>query len=49
LTISRTTLTVHSTSISIYGIGLTLLAGLTLLIWWVRTWRSGRRRRPRAH
>jgi hypothetical protein len=49
LIISHTVLTVHSTSISIVGIGLTVLAGLVLLVWWGRTWRRGRRRRPRAH
>lgn len=49
LTIARVTLTVHSTSISVVGIGLTVLAGLVLLVWWARTWRRGRRRpRPRA-
>jgi uncharacterized protein DUF6049 len=49
LTIAHTELTVHSTSISLVGIVLTGLAGLTLLVWWGRTWRKGRRRRPRAH
>ncbi|HEY1831274.1 MAG TPA: DUF6049 family protein, partial [Acidimicrobiales bacterium] len=49
LTIATTGVTVHSTSISIVGIALTVLAGLVLLVWWVRTWRKGRRRRPRAH
>jgi hypothetical protein len=49
LTIARAQLTVHSTAISLVGIALTVLAGLTLLIWWARTWHRGRRRRPRAH
>jgi hypothetical protein len=49
LTISRTVLTVHSTALSIVGVALTVLAGLVLLAWWGRTWRRGRRRRPRAH
>ena len=48
LVLARTTLTVHSTSISLVGVALTCLAGLVLLVWWVRTWRRGRRRRPRA-
>jgi hypothetical protein len=48
LVIAHTTLTVHSTSISIVGIALTVLAGLVLLMWWARTWRRSRRRRPRA-
>ena len=49
LIIARSLLSVHSTSISIVGIALTVLAGLVLVIWWARTWRKGRRRRPRAH
>lgn len=49
LVIAQTQVTVHSTSLSIVGVVLTLLAGLTLLIWWARTWHKGRRRRPRAH
>jgi hypothetical protein len=49
LVIARTTLTVHSTEISIVGIALTVLAGLVLLVWWGRTWRRGRRHTPRAH
>jgi hypothetical protein len=49
LVIAHTTLTVHSTSISIVGIALTVLAGLVLLVWWGRTWRRSRRQRPRAH
>jgi Family of unknown function (DUF6049) len=49
LTISRTVLTVQSTALSIVGIALTVLAGLVLLAWWVRTWRRSRQRRPRAH
>ena len=50
LVIARATLTVHSTSISLVGIALTLLAALVLLVWWARTWRRGRAsaRRPRA-
>jgi hypothetical protein len=48
LVIARAALTVHSTSISVVGVGLTALAALVLLVWWVRTWRRGRRRRPRA-
>jgi hypothetical protein len=49
LAISHTVLTVHSTEISIVGIALTVLAALVLLVWWIRTWHGGRRRRPRAH
>ncbi len=48
LVIARTTLTVHSTSISLVGVALTCLAALVLLVWWGRTWRRGRRRGPRA-
>jgi hypothetical protein len=48
LVIARAALTVHSTSISIVGIALTVLAALVLLVWWARTWRKGRHRRPRA-
>jgi Family of unknown function (DUF6049) len=48
LVIARASLTVHSTSISIVGVALTALAALVLLVWWARTWRKGRRRRPRA-
>jgi hypothetical protein len=47
LTIAHADLTVHATSISFVGIALTLLAALVLVVWWVRTWRRGRRRRPR--
>jgi hypothetical protein len=47
LVIARAALTVHSTSISIVGIALTVLAALVLLVWWARTWRRGRRGRPR--
>ena len=49
LVIARTVVTVRSTSISVVGIALTVLAGLTLLIWWGRTWRRERQQRPRAH
>ena len=48
LVIARAALTVHATSISLVGVALTALAALVLLVWWVRTWRKGRRRRPRA-
>jgi len=48
LLIAHTVLTVHSTSISFVGVALTALAGAVLLVWWVRTWRRSRRRRPRA-
>jgi hypothetical protein len=48
LVIARTALTVRSTSISIVGVGLTILAALVILLWWARTWRKGRRRRPRG-
>ncbi len=47
LVIARSALTVRSTSISIVGIALTALAALVLLVWWVRTWRKGRKNRPR--
>ena len=49
LVIARTTLTVHSTSISIVGIALTVLALRVLLMWWGRTWKRSRQHRPRAH
>ncbi len=49
LLIAHATVAVHSTSISIVGVGLTVLAGFTLLLWWGRTWRASRRQRPRAH
>ncbi len=48
LILARTVLTVHSTAISFAGVALTVLAGAVLLVWWVRTWRRSRRRRPRA-
>jgi hypothetical protein len=48
LVIARTSLSVRSTSISLVGVALTLLAALVLLVWWFRTWRRGRRARPRA-
>ncbi len=48
LVIGRTVLTVHSTAISFVGVALTVLAGAVLLVWWARTWRRSRRRRPRA-
>ena len=49
LLLAHTVLTVHSTAISFVGVALTVLAGAVLLAWWVRTWRRGRRGRPRAH
>jgi hypothetical protein len=48
LVIARAALTVHSTSISIVGVALTVVAALVLVVWWARTWRRGRRKRPRA-
>jgi hypothetical protein len=48
LTLAHTVLTVHSTPISFVGVALTVLAGAVLLVWWIRTWRRSRRRRPRA-
>jgi hypothetical protein len=48
LVIARAALTVHATSISLVGVALTVFAGLVFLFWWARTWRKGRRRRPRA-
>jgi hypothetical protein len=48
LVIARADLTVHSTSISLVGVALTALAAVVLLVWWGRTWRRSRRRRPRA-
>ena len=42
LVIARAALTVRSTSISIVGIALTVLAAIVLLVWWARTWRKGR-------
>jgi hypothetical protein len=49
LVIARAALTVRSTSISIVGIALTVVAALVLLVWWARTWRKGRNRRPLHH
>ncbi len=49
LVLSQTVVNVHSTSISLVGVTLTVLAGLVLLVWWARTWARARRRRPRAH
>jgi hypothetical protein len=46
--IARAALTVHSTSISIVGIALTVLAALVLLVWWARTWRKGRNEAARG-
>ncbi len=37
--------TVRSTATSVVGVVLTVLALAVLLIWWARTWRSGRRQR----
>jgi len=48
LVIAHTVLTVHATSISLVGIALTALAAVVLLVWWIRTWRRGPKRRPRA-
>jgi Family of unknown function (DUF6049) len=48
LVLARTSLSVRSTSISVVGVALTVLAALVLLVWWFRTWRRGRRSRPRA-
>jgi hypothetical protein len=45
---AHTVLTVHATSISLVGIALTALAAVVLLVWWIRTWRRGPRRRPRG-
>ncbi len=45
LVIARRTLTVRSTATSVAGIVLTALALAVLLVWWARSWRSGRRRR----
>ena len=49
LVFSQTVVDVHSTSISVVAVALTVLAGLVLLVWWARTWARSRRRRPRAH
>ncbi len=48
LTISHAVVTVHSTAISIVGIALTVLAGLVLLVWWIRTWRRNRTKPARS-
>jgi hypothetical protein len=45
LLIARGELTVRSTATSVVGVVLTALALAVLLGWWVRTWRSGRRRK----
>ncbi len=45
LVIARGVLTVRSTATSLVGIVLTVVALAVLLVWWARTWRSGRRRR----
>ena len=47
LVLAHTSLSVRSTSISVVGVALTLLAAFVLLVWWFRTWRRGRRSRPR--
>ncbi len=41
-------LTVRSTATSVVGVVLTVVALLVLLGWWLRTWRSGRRRKALA-
>ncbi len=41
-------LTIRSTATSVVGVVLTIAALAVLLGWWVRTWRSGRRRRAMA-
>jgi hypothetical protein len=48
LTLAHTVLTVHSTAISFVGVALSVLAGAVLVVWWLRTWRRSRRRRPRV-
>jgi Family of unknown function (DUF6049) len=48
LVLAHTSLSVRSTSISVVGVALTVLAAFVLLVWWFRTWRRGRRSRPRA-
>jgi hypothetical protein len=48
LVIARAPLTIRSTSISIVGIALTVLAAIVLFVWWARTWRKGRKKRLRA-
>lgn len=45
LVIARGLLTVRSTATSLVGIVLTVVALAVLLVWWARTWRSGRRKR----
>jgi hypothetical protein len=45
LVIARGLLTVRSTATSLVGIVLTVVALAVLVIWWARTWRSGRRKR----
>ncbi len=45
LVITHGQLTVHSTTASIAGVVLTLIALAVLLAWWARTWRRGRAQR----
>ena len=45
LVIARGLITVRSTATSVAGVVLTMVALAVLLVWWARTWRSGRRKR----
>lgn len=45
LVIAHGLITVRSTATSVVGVVLTVVALAVLLIWWARTWRSGRRKR----
>ena len=45
LVIARGLITVRSTATSVAGVALTVVALAVLLVWWARTWRSGRRKR----
>lgn len=46
LTVASSRIEVRSTSISGYGLALSVGAGIFLAIWWVRHWRSSRREKP---
>jgi hypothetical protein len=45
LVIARGLITVRSTATSVVGVVLTVVALAVLLLWWARTWSSGRRKR----
>jgi len=48
LTVATSRIEVRSTSISGYGLALSVGAGIFLAIWWIRHWRSSRREKTTA-